>query len=388
MPFQVSTLPVILPIEFNRPCNIGTETHFINQAIKSGKLAGDGPFSQRCEQWLQAKVGATACMLTPSCSAALEMCALLLDIRPGDEVIMPSFTFVSTANAFVLRGAKICFVDIRPDTLNIDERLIADAINERTKAIVVVHYAGVACNMSAIVDIAHRHGIFLVEDAALAIDSYYENGHLGRFGHLATFSFHESKNITSGGEGGALVVNDPSLLPRAEVLREKGTNRNAFFRGEVDKYTWVDVGSSYLPSELQAAYLYAQLQALDEVTKRRLALWRHYREALQPLVEKDVIELPMPPGNCQHNAHICYFLVDAAIRDSLLQLLKAQAIHCTFHYVPLHSSIPGRSFGDFHGSDTFTTACSERIIRLPLWYGMSEAMANRVADELIRLLLK
>lgn len=362
-------------IPFNQPCVLGTEQTYLQQAIASQHLSGNGGFTRLCEQWLEQQIGTPKALLTPSCTAALEMAALLLDIQPDDEVIMPSYTFVSTANAFALRGAKIVFVDIRPDSLNLDERLIEQAITAKTRAIVVVHYGGVACEMAQIMAVAEKHGLYVVEDAAQAILADYQGKPLGSIGHLGCISFHETKNMTSGGEGGALLVNVPNLVERAEILREKGTNRSQFFRGSVDKYSWRDLGSSYLMSELQAAYLYAQFAQADEIAARRIRLWRRYAEALCPLAEQGLCELPTHMGN----AHLFYLkLPNLAQRTALIAHLKRHDILAVFHYVPLHSSPAGQRFGRFCGEDRFTTKESERLVRLPLFYNLSDSHQQQV----------
>ena len=313
------------------------------------------------------------------------MAALLIDIQPGDEVIMPSYTFVSTANAFVLRGAKIVFVDIRPDTLNIDEKLIEAAITPKTKAISPVHYAGVGCEMDTIMDIANRHCLFVIEDAAQGIMSTYKGRALGTIGHMAAYSFHETKNITSGGEGGLLLINDEQFIHRAEIIREKGTNRSQFFRGMVDKYSWVDVGSSYLPSEIQAAYLWGQLECADKITKNRLATWNYYYEALSELAQNGLIELPTIPTDCQHNGHMFYIKAkDLGERTALLSHLKGDDILAVFHYIPLHSAPAGLRFSRFHGEDVFTTKESERLVRLPIWYGMDKSTREHIVKSFLR----
>lgn len=361
-------------IPFNQPAVLGTELDALQQAIGSGKLCGGGAYTQRCERWLEQTFGTPKALLTPSCTAALEMAAMLLDIQPDDEIIMPSYTFVSTANAFVLRGAKIVFVDIRPDTMNLDERRIEAAITPRTRAIVAVHYAGVACEMAAIMAIAERHGLFVVEDAAQAVMAYYKGRPLGTIGHIGCYSFHETKNYTAGGEGGAILLNNPNFIERAEIIREKGTNRSQFFRGEVDKYTWRGIGSSYLMSDLQAAYLYAQFEQAERINQRRLALWLHYFEAFQPLAAQGLVQLPSVPASCQHNAHLFALRVkDLAERTALIDFLKSQGILAVFHYVPLHTSPAGQQFGRFVGEDRVTTQASERLVRLPLFFNLSEA---------------
>lgn len=358
-------------IPFNMPPYTGDEDHYVLDAMRGPKLCGDGPYALKCQKWFEDQLGCLKTLLTPSCTHALEMAAILIDIQPGDEVIMPSYTFVSTANPFVLRGAKVVFVDIRPDTMNIDETLIEAAITDKTKAIVPVHYAGVSCDMDTIMRIADKYKLFVVEDAAQAFYSYYKNEPVGTRGHLAAFSFHETKNITSGGEGGLLIINDKRFVQRAEIIREKGTNRSQFFRGMVDKYTWVDVGSSYLPSEIQAAYLYGQLLNAEKIQAKRLEIWRNYYNGLLPLVQRELITLSAVPGDCSQNAHMFYLKVrDIEVRTQLLSHLKAAGILAVFHYVPLHSAIAGMQFGSFIGNDNFTTVESSRLIRLPLYYGM------------------
>jgi dTDP-4-amino-4,6-dideoxygalactose transaminase len=366
-------------IPFNRPPHTGREDPHVLASMRSSKISGDGDYTRRCQQWFVEQLGCSSALMTPSCTQALEMAALLLDIQPGDEVIMPSYTFVSTANAFVLRGARIVFVDIRPDTMNIDECLIESAITHQTRAIVVVHYAGVACEMDTILDVAQRHGLAVVEDAAQGMMSRYKGRALGTLGQLAAYSFHETKNYTSGGEGGLLLINDTRFNLRAEVIREKGTNRSQFFRGMVDKYSWVDVGSSYLPSELQAAYLWGQLEAAEQINQNRLSSWNQYRSALTDLASQGRIALPHVPADCQHNAHMFYVKAqDLAERTALLDHLKAQGVMGVFHYVPLHSAAAGQKFSRFHGEDRYTTAESERLLRLPLWYGISQAERDQV----------
>lgn len=359
-------------IPFNRPYMTGKELYYIAEAKFGNMLAGDGPFTKRCHRWIEEKTGCNKALLTHSCTAALEMAALLLDIQPGDEVIMPSFTFVSTANAFVLRGGVPVFVDIREDTLNLDERLIEAAINPRTKAIVPVHYAGVACEMDTIMDIARRHGLQVVEDAAQGVMASYKGQALGSIGDLGAYSFHETKNVISG-EGGALLVNDPGLALRAEIIREKGTDRSRFFRGEVDKYTWQEVGSSFLPGELIAAFLWAQLEEAQAITDVRLAMWDRYHVAFAYLEVKGLIRRPFIPEGCQHNAHMYYVLLAAEIdRRNVLTELMRNGIHSVSHYVPLHSSPAGRRYGRVHGSMDVTNSQSERLIRLPMWVGLEE----------------
>lgn len=366
-------------IPFNKPPVIGNEEKHLLSALKSPKISGDGPFGHRCQKWFEERLPCNKSLLTPSCTAALELAALLIDIQPGDEVIMPSFTFVSTANAFVLRGAKIVFVDIRPDTMNIDEELIEAAITDKTRAIVPVHYAGVACDMERIMDIADRHKLFVIEDAAQAMMSTYNGRALGSIGHLGAFSFHETKNYTSGGEGGLLIINDEKFVERAEIIREKGTNRSQFFRGMVDKYQWVDVGSSYLPSELQAAFLWGQLEQANTINDNRLASWQIYYNALLPLQAAGKIELPKVPESCSQNAHMFYIKVsDLNERTALLEHLKDNEVMAVFHYVPLHTALAGKRFSIFNGEDLFTTKESERLIRLPMWYGISEVDIEQV----------
>ena len=365
-------------IPFNKPPVVGTEQQQIAKALTTGKLSGDGPFTKLAEKWQQQRFDAKKVLLTPSCTASLEMAALLIDIQPGDEVIMPSYTFVSTANAFVLRGAKIVFVDVRQDTMNLDENKIEAAITPKTKAIVPVHYAGVACEMDTIMAIAEKYHLWVIEDAAQGVMSSYKGKALGTIGHIGCYSFHETKNYTAGGEGGATLVNDPQLIERTEIIREKGTNRSQFFRGQVDKYTWRDMGSSFLMSDLQAAYLYAQLEAADEINQRRLAIWQRYYQAFQPFAGSRV-ELPFIPQQCQHNAHMFYLkLNDVADRTSFIDALKADDILSVFHYVPLHSSPAGEKFGRFDGTDQFTTAESERLVRLPLFYNMTDEEVEKV----------
>jgi len=356
----------------------GKELWYIAQAHANGHLAGDGVFTKRCQAWLEDRIGCSKALLTHSCTAALEMAAILLDIQPGDEVIMPSYTFVSTANAFVLRGGVPVFVDIRADTLNIDENLIEDAITPKTKAIVPVHYAGVACEMDTIMDIAHRHGLMVVEDAAQGIFSSYKGRALGSIGHLGCLSFHETKNIISG-EGGALLINDPAFEHRAEIIREKGTNRSQFFRGQVDKYTWCDIGSSYLPSELIAAFLWAQMEAAQDITNRRLSLWDTYHSSFQPLEQADLIRRPIIPEACLHNAHMYYLLLpDLDKRSRFIIKMRENEIGTVFHYVPLHSATAGNHFGRSYSGLHITNTLSERLVRLPLWVGLEENIEHIV----------
>ena len=358
-------------ISFNVPPYIGEEEKYIEKAIQNHKISGDGEFTHLCSSWLEEKTGAKKVLLTTSCSDALEMAALLCDIREGDEIIMPSFTFVSTANAFVLRGAKIVFVDIRPDTLNIDESLIENAITNRTKAIVPVHYAGIGCEMNTIVKIAEKYHLMIIEDAAQGVMSSYEGKALGSIGDFGCYSFHETKNYSMG-EGGAILIRDESFIEKAEIIREKGTNRSKFWRGQVDKYTWVDKGSSFLPSELNAAYLYPQLLNAEKINQNRLGSWNEYYEQLKPLADAGFIELPSIPPECVHNAHLFYIKTNSlSERTKLIQYLKESNIETVFHYIPLHSSPAGKRFGHFQGEDRFTTSISERLLRLPMYYGLS-----------------
>jgi dTDP-4-amino-4,6-dideoxygalactose transaminase len=366
-------------IPFNRPYLTGNEFTHIQEAVAAGQLSGNGRFTKLCQNWLERRVGAPRVLLTQSCTAALEMAGLLVDLKPGDEVIMPSFTFVSTANAFVLRGATPVFVDIRPDTLNIDEQQIEAAVTPRTKAIVVVHYAGVSCEMDALMDIARRRGLVVIEDAAHALMSSYKGRPLGGFGHLATFSFHETKNLISG-EGGALVINDERLVERAEIIWEKGTNRSQFSRGRVDKYTWIDIGSSFLPGELTAAFLWAQLEQAETITARRMDLWDRYRDAATSLAGMG-LRGPVVPDGCRHNAHLFYLLVPLpAQRNEILADLNARGVNAVFHYVPLHSSPAGQRYGRTSGSMGVTDDVSARLIRLPLWLGMPEDAPPMIVD--------
>jgi len=371
-------------IPFNAPPIVGSEVEYMQSAMASGKLCGDGGFTRRCQQWMEQHFGSKKVLLTPSCTASLEMAALLIDLQPGDEVIMPSYTFVSTANAFVLRGATIVFVDVRPDTLNIDETLIEAAITPKTRAIVPVHYAGVACEMDSIMALAAKHKLYVIEDAAQGVMSQYKGRALGSIGHIGCFSFHETKNYTAGGEGGATLINDAKLVDRAEIIREKGTNRSQFFRGQVDKYTWRDIGSSYLMADLQAAYLWAQLEAAEQINQQRLRLWQRYYDALQPLAAAGRIELPVVPKNCRHNAHMFYIkLRDSDDRQALINWMKEAEILTVFHYIPLHSSPAGERFGRFHGDDAFTTRESERLLRLPLFYNLSDNNQRTVISSLL-----
>lgn len=365
-------------ITFNKPLVTGKEIKYIQQAIGNQKLSGDGSFTKMCNKWLEENFACKEALLTTSCTHALEMAAILADIQPGDEVIMPSFTFVSTANAFVLRGAKIVFIDIRPDTMNMDENLLEAAITKKTKAIVPVHYAGVACEMDTIMEIAKRYNLLVIEDAAQGVMSKYKDRYLGTIGDMGCYSFHETKNYTCG-EGGALIINEERFTERAEIIREKGTNRSKFFRGQIDKYTWVDIGSSYLPSELNAAYLYAQLEIANGINKNRLALWNQYYNGLEPLQEKGLIELPFIPDGCDHNAHMFYIKVkDLNERSQLITYLKDKGINSAFHYIPLHNSPAGQEYGYFCGTDNYTTSESERLLRLPMYVGLGEEEIEQI----------
>ena len=375
-------------IPFNKPPLTGNEEQYIVASIKSSKISGDGEYTQKCHKWFEKELHCKKALLTTSCTHALEVTALLLDIKDGDEVIMPSYTFVSTANAFVLRGAKIVFVDIRPDTMNIDESKIERAITDKTKVIVPVHYAGVACEMDDIMNIAKRHGLYVVEDAAQGMMSSYKGKALGTIGHLGTFSFHETKNYTSAGEGGLLIVNDEQFIERAEIIREKGTNRSQFFRGMVDKYSWVDIGSSYLMNDMSAAYLWGQLEMADKINNDRLDSWNTYKEGLQGLEDKGLMTLPSIPNDCIHNAHMFYIKVkDIAIRSNLIEHLKNDGIMSVFHYVPLHSAPAGLKYSIFNGKDEFTTIESERLIRLPLYFDISIVECNKVINALQRFFI-
>ncbi|MHC4661417.1 MAG: dTDP-4-amino-4,6-dideoxygalactose transaminase [Planctomycetota bacterium] len=365
-------------IQFNKPCLAGNELKYLKQVIESRKFSGDGRFSRLCEEWFEKHFGCLKALLTTSCTHALEMAAILIDTNPGDEVIMPSYTFVSTANAFVLRGARIVFVDIRPDTLNIDESLLEDAITEKTKAIVPVHYAGISCEMEKICSLAEKHGLFVIEDAAQGVMSEYKGQHLGTLGDLGCYSFHETKNYTCG-EGGAIILNNEKYIGRAEIIREKGTNRSEFFRGQVDKYTWVDIGSSYLLSELNAAFLFAQLEEAEKINNNRLDLWNLYYELLSPLAEKNLLELPSVPEHCKPNGHMFFAgLRDLEERTNLIRHLGKNDILSVFHYIPLHSSPFGKTVGRFHGEDKFTTSTSNRLLRLPIYYNMKFSDVERI----------
>ena len=367
-------------IDFNVPPVVGTELKYIEQAIQNRKICGDGVFTKKCSRWLEETLNVPKVLLTTSCTHATEMAAILADIKPGDEVIMPSYTFVSTADAFVLRGAKVIFVDIRPDTMNIDERLIEEAITEKTKAIVPVHYAGVSCEMDRIMELAKKYHLYVIEDAAQGMMSEYKGRPLGTIGDYGCFSFHETKNYSMG-EGGALIIQDAGNVERAEIVREKGTNRSKFFRGQIDKYTWVDAGSSYLPSELNAAYLWAQLECADVIYKDRMRTWNLYYEAFQDLKEQGKIELPYIPSYCKHNAHMFYIKTrDIEERQELIGYLKEREITAVFHYIPLHTAPAGKKYGEFFGTDRYTTKESERLLRLPLYYNMEENDTLKVIE--------
>jgi dTDP-4-amino-4,6-dideoxygalactose transaminase len=372
-------------IPFNKPCYTGNEDKYVLDSMRSLHISGNGPYTKKCEEWFENRLKCKRALLTPSCTHALEMAAILIDIKPGDEVIMPSYTFVSTANAFVLRGAKVVFVDIRPDTMNIDENLIEDAITERTKAICVVHYAGVGCEMDRIMEMANKYNLYVIEDAAQCMMAEYNGKPLGTIGHLGAFSFHETKNYTSAGEGGLLIINDDKFIERAEIIREKGTNRSQFFRGMVDKYTWVDIGSSYLMNDVSAAYLWGQLEVAEEINEFRLRAWNRYYNGLLELEKEGFIELPTVPKHCRHNGHIFYIKVkNLNIRTKLLNFLKEQGIYAAFHYVPLHSSPAGQRYGRFHGVDKFTTKESERLIRLPLFFKIKDEEIDYVIESIYR----
>lgn len=370
-------------INFNVPPCAEKAMDYIRECVKNQKICGDGPYTKKCNEWIEKKTGTAKCLLTTSCTHATELAALLLpDIGPGDEVIMPAYTFVSTADAFVLRGAVPVFVDIRPDTMNMDEKLIEDAVTERTKAIVPVHYAGVACEMDTIMDIAARHHLAVIEDAAQGIMATYKGKALGTIGDFGCFSFHETKNYSMG-EGGALLIRDEGNVEEAEIIREKGTNRSKYYRGQIDKYTWINYGSSYLPSDMNAAYLYAQLEIAEEINDARLAIWRRYYDNLQPLAQAGRIELPVVPEGCVHNGHMFYIKAkDIEERTALIEYLKQNEIHAVFHYIPLHTAPAGLKFGRFHGEDRYTTRESERLLRLPMYYGLELEQVDYICDTL------
>jgi len=366
-------------INFNLPPLTGNEEQYVLESMKSTHISGDGVFTKRCHSWFELKLGCTKALLTTSCTHALEMAAILIDIHEGDEVIIPSYTFVSTANAFVLRGAKVIFVDIRPDTMNMDETLIEAAISPNTKAIVPVHYGGVACEMDTIMSIANRYGIWVIEDAAQGMMSTYKGRPLGTIGHLGVYSFHETKNITSGGEGGLLIINDERFQERAEIIREKGTNRSQFFRGMVDKYSWVDIGSSYLMNDMSAAFLWGQLEKVEKITANRLATWKKYYHSLKSLEEKGMLQLPSIPCDCVSNGHMFYLKVtNLEERTALITHLVNKGVLAVFHYIPLHSAPAGVKFGEFRGEDRFTTKESERLIRLPMYYELTNSELEKV----------
>lgn len=369
-------------INFNVPPCADKAMDYVKECVVNQKICGDGAYTKKCNEWIEKRTGTTKCLLTTSCTHATELAALLADIKPGDEVIMPSYTFVSTADAFVLRGAIPVFVDIRPDTMNIDEKLIEAAVTERTRAVVPVHYAGVACEMDTIMDIAKRHGLAVIEDAAQAIMSFYKGKALGTFGDFGCYSFHETKNYSMG-EGGALLIRDGKNVEDAEIIREKGTNRTKFIRGQIDKYTWINYGSSYLPSDMNAAYLFAQLEMADEINDARLELWNHYYESLLPLAEAGKIELPVVPEGCVHNAHMFYIKVsDVEMRSRFMNryLKEENGIYAVSHYVPLHTAPAGLKFGRFHGEDRYTTKESERLVRLPMYYGLRMDQVDYICD--------
>ncbi len=368
-------------INFNVPPYTGKEMDYIKECVENQKICGDGIYTKKCNEWIEKKTGTAKCLLTTSCTHALEMAALLADIQPGDEVIMPAYTFVSTADAFVLRGAVPVFVDIRPDTMNMDEKLIEAAITEKTKAIAPVHYAGVACEMDKIMELAKKYNLYVIEDAAQGIMASYKGKALGTIGDFGCLSFHETKNYSMG-EGGALLIQDESHVEEAEIIREKGTNRSKFYRGQIDKYTWVNFGSSYLPSDMNAAYLYAQLEMAEEINDARLACWNRYYENLKSLQEEGLIELPVVPEGCVHNAHMFYIKVkDIEVRTELIEYLKSQGIMSVFHYIPLHTAPAGLKYGRFHGEDKYTTRESERLTRLPMFYGLTLEQVDYICEK-------
>ncbi|HOP50615.1 MAG TPA: dTDP-4-amino-4,6-dideoxygalactose transaminase [Ignavibacteriales bacterium] len=370
-------------IPFNLPTVTGNELKYIQQCLASKQISGEGDFTKKCQNWFEEKLQCKRALLTPSCTHALEMAAILIDTKPGDEIIMPSYTFVSTANAFAMRGATIVFVDIRPDTLNINENLIEAAISPKTKAICIVHYAGIACEMNKILQIANKYNLYVIEDSAQGILSKYSDKYLGTIGHFGCISFHETKNITSGGEGGLLIINDEKFIERAEIIREKGTDRSKFFRGLVDKYTWVDIGSSYLLNELSAAYLWGQLEISDKIIENRKIAWGKYYLGLKKLYDHGIIELPVIPTNCKNNYHLFYIKTkDLTERTNLLQYLRDNGIYAVFHYVPLHTSPAGLKYGKFSSKDIFTTKESEKLIRLPLFYGIKDDDINFIIEKI------
>lgn len=368
-------------INFNVPPYTGKEMEYIKECVENQKICGDGGFTKKCNEWLEKKTGTAKCLLTTSCTHATEMAALLAGIKEGDEVIMPSYTFVSTANAFVLRGAVPVFVDIRPDTMNIDENLIEAAITDKTRAIAPVHYAGVSCEMDKIMELAEKYHLKVIEDAAQGVMSSYKGKALGTFGEYGCFSFHETKNYSMG-EGGALLIRNPADVEEAEIIREKGTNRSKYYRGQIDKYTWVDQGSSYLPSDMNAAYLYAQLEMADEINNHRLECWNRYYENLKPLADAGKLELPHVPEGCVHNAHMFYIkLKDIAQRTAFIDEMKQKGVYCVFHYIPLHTAPAGLKFGRFHGEDRYTTKESERLVRLPMFYLLTLDQVDYICDK-------
>ncbi|MCX4366035.1 MAG: dTDP-4-amino-4,6-dideoxygalactose transaminase [Bacilli bacterium] len=367
-------------IPFNKSVYLPEALEYLEDSVKARNISGDGKYTKFCSQWLEKKFNAKKVLLTTSCTAALEMCAILLNIKSGDEIIMPSFTFVTTANAFVLHGAKIVFVDIRPDTMNIDETLIENAITKKTKAIVVVHYAGIGCEMNTIKKISDKYCIPIIEDSAQGVMSLYDGQALGTIGDLGCYSFHETKNYTMG-EGGALVINNEKYIERAEIIREKGTNRTRFYRGEIDKYSWVDIGSSFLPSEINASYLYAQLEQAEKINNDRLQTWNYYYDAFKEYKKNNILDLPIIPSLCKHNAHMFYLkFKDINIRTQYINHMKKEHINCVFHYVPLHSSEAGKNFSRFSGNDVYTTKESERLVRLPMFYAMSEKERKKIIN--------
>lgn len=373
-------------IPFNKPLITGLEEKFVQDLIRGVKHCGDGGYTKKCSQWLENHIGTKRALLTTSCTHSIEMAAILLDIFPGDEIIMPSYTFVSSANPFVLRGAKVVFVDINPNTMNIDENVIEQAITDKTKAVVVVHYAGISCDMDEVIKIAKKHNIYVIEDAAQGLMSYYKNKPLGSIGDIGCVSFHETKNYQCG-EGGAIFINNESLIERAEIIREKGTNRSQFFRGEIDKYTWVDLGSSYLPNEITAAFLYAQLNNAGKVKLKRRAIWERYYQNLKSLELDGLIKLPYIPQGCNHNAHIFYIKANGVEqRQEITEYLKSKQIQVAFHYVPLHSAIAGKKFAEFRGEDNFTTIESEKLLRLPLYYDLTLDEVDMICREIKNVL--
>lgn len=375
-------------IEFNVPPIVGTEFKYVEEAIKKHKISGDGEFTKKCSKWMRDKFKTQEILLTTSCSSALEMSALLADIKYGDEVIVSPYTFVSTANAFVLRGAKIVFVDVRPDTMNIDENKIEEAITKKTKAIVPVHYAGVSCEMDKINEIAKKYNLIVIEDAAQGIMATYKDKYLGTIGDIGCYSFHETKNLSMG-EGGAILLKDGRYVELAEIIREKGTNRSKFFRGQVDKYTWVEYGSSYLPSDINAAYLWGELQQADKINNDRLNTWNHYHESLKELEDRGCIQRPYIPKDCMHNGHMYYIKTkDLEERTKLIEHLRKNDIQATFHYIPLHTSPAGKKYGKFHGNDVYVTKESERLLRLPMYYGLKEEDREKVVHAIIDFYVK